>query len=533
MKQPAGMPLDPGQVDPPRLDVHGGEMLQQRAFGSQPVALRPVVAPDDADEHKRPTIGVRGRLHHRRLGPRLALLGTDLLALVACLYVAVEIVHQSGSGPHQTLANILLSLPLFVVVVISFSINNLYAKSPGQVLKNSFTELHDIVYALGVAGCVVLGIDHLFGSLEKQATLEPVTIVVALLLAAAAIPAARGLSRALLRLVAVEQFRVLIVGSGMMVRHLQRYLSWDARITVVGCVDDDPAPGTAVLGTIEDLPTLCEELDVDQVMVGFSRTHPQEAIMRLQSLNNRVAISIVPRYFELLTWRSAVKEIAGLALIDVAPARLNLGSRIAKRSFDLLVGSVSLILALPVLAVAALAIKATSPGPVIFRQQRIGKGGKPFVMFKLRTMTDGAEEGRAELASVNKIERQLFKLQSDPRVTHVGGFLRRSSLDELPQLWNVLRGDMALVGPRPFIPAESFSIDGSALRRFEVRPGITGLWQVSGRSHLTIDELERLDYLYVASWSLWWDLRILWNTPAASDPRPWRLLTPSPSSTTT
>jgi lipopolysaccharide/colanic/teichoic acid biosynthesis glycosyltransferase len=129
-------------------------------------------------------------------------------------------------------------------------------------------------------------------------------------------------------------------------------------------------------------------------------------------------------------------------------------------------------------------------------------------------MTVGAEDTRSQLADSNEMEGPLFKIRLDPRITRVGGFLRRTSLDEVPQLLNVLRGNMALVGPRPFIPEESITIDGSAQRRFEVRPGMTGLWQVSGRSELTFDELQRLDYLYVASWSIWWDLRILWMTPA-------------------
>jgi len=488
--------------------------MMQRVNEGEPVALGTVVAPSDASDRATLKSIIRQEANRRWLGPRVALLLTDLLALAACEYMALYIVQQPGSGPNRPLANILLSVPLFIMVVISLSINNGYATSPVQVLKNSFTELHDIVYALGVAGCVVLGIDHLFGSLEKQATLEPVTIVVALLLAAAVIPAARGLSRTLLRFVIVEQLRVIVVGSGMMVRYLLRYLSWDPRITIIGCVDDDPALGTVVLGGIDDLSRLCDEHAVDQVIVGFSRTHPEDAILRLQSLNDRVAISIVPRYFELLSWRSGVKEIAGLALIDVAPARLNLGSRIAKRSCDLAVGTALLVFSLPALAASAVAIKATSPGPVLFRQQRIGKDGKPFVVYKLRTMTNDADREHAEFAARNGMDGQLFKLEADPRVTRVGRFLRRSSLDEVPQLWNVLRGDMALVGPRPFVPSESSSINGFAQRRFEVRPGLTGLWQVSGRSNLSFDELQRLDYLYVASWSFWWDLRILWNTPA-------------------
>ena len=499
-------------------DANGAGVQAAKSLGHSgedgAAALGLVTAPSQVSARPGLKSVISNEARRRWLGPRIALVVTDLLALVACEYAALNVVAQPGAGPNRLFANFILSIPLFIVVVISLSMNNAYATSPRQVLKNSFTELHDIVYALGVAGCVVLGIDHLFGGLEKQATLEPITIVVALLLAAAVLPASRGVSRSLMRLVAVEQLRVLVVGSGMMARYLLRYLSWDPRITVLGCVDDDPAPGTSVLGGIDDLSRLCDELAVDQVIVGFSRTHPQAAILRLQSLNDRVAISIVPRYFELLTWRSGVKEIAGLALIDVAPPRLNLGSRIAKRSCDLVIGTALLIFSLPALGVAAVAIKATSPGPVLFRQQRIGKDGKPFLVYKLRTMTVDADREHAEFAVERGVSGQLFKLEADPRVTRVGRFLRRSSLDEVPQLWNVLRGDMALVGPRPFIASESSSINGSAQRRFEVRPGLTGLWQVSGRSDLTFEELQRLDYLYVASWSLWWDLRILWNTPA-------------------
>jgi exopolysaccharide biosynthesis polyprenyl glycosylphosphotransferase len=465
-----------------------------------------------------PTVeAVLPRLRRRaRFGPRLALVLSDALVLTVCIVAAMNIPgatrpHVSGS---RDFANVEFGALVVVVALVAFALNNLYSKSPGQVLKNSFTELHDVVYGLGIAGCVALAIHYWFWSAKNPLSILGVTVVVALLFAAVLVPIGRAVTRSALRVVRLEQFRVLIVGSGMMARHLERYLSWDSRIRVVGCVDDDPTPGTSVLGSIEDLPALVRDLHIDQVMVGFSRTHPAEAIRRLQSLNNQVAISIVPRYFELLTWRSQVKEIAGLALIDVAPARLNLGARFAKRTFDVVVGSLSLLLALPVLALAAIAIKLTSPGPVLFRQERIGRDNRPFMMYKLRTMTLDAEDARSELDTANEVDGPLFKMRVDPRVTRVGRFLRRSSLDEVPQLLNVLRGDMALVGPRPFIAEESSTIDGSAQRRFEVRPGMTGLWQVSGRSELTFDELQRLDYLYVASWSIWWDLRILWNTPA-------------------
>ncbi|MGO9880755.1 MAG: sugar transferase [Acidimicrobiales bacterium] len=502
------------QLDVPRAAALSSVVIDSETRRTPPTLQAvPVLAPTAVEQGVGTAPGAKSR---GRFRPQLALVASDVVGLAICLCLALYLVHQPGTGSVSSIlvANVVLSLPLFVAVVTALALNNLYSKSPGQVLKSSFNELHDIVYGLGIAGCCVLGIDHLFGSLERQATLEPVTIVIALLIAVAAIPTGRAASRRALRAVKTEQCRVLIVGSGMMVRHLLRYMSWDPRITVVGCVDDDPAPGTAVLGSIEDLPRLVEELDIHQVMVGFSRTHPAEAIIRLQTLNDHVAISIVPRYFELITWRSSVKEIAGLALIDVAPARLNLAARAVKRACDLVLGSILLLAALPGLLVVAISIKLTSPGPVLFRQERIGKDNKPFTIYKLRTMAHDAEQRHSQLVNANEMDGPLFKIRADPRTTTLGRFLRRTSLDEAPQLFNVLRGDMSLVGPRPFVPAESSAIDGSAQRRFEVRPGMTGLWQVSGRSELTFEEMQRLDYLYVASWSIWWDFRILWMTPA-------------------
>ena len=502
-----------GQLITSRTPPFSSDVLDGEARGRAPTPQAVRVSALSAGGPLARPLG-KGRASFRS---RLALVASDMVALTLCLFAALYLVHQPGNDSPDSalLADVVLSLSLIAIVVVSFSFNSLYSKLPGQVLKSSFTELHDIVYSLGVAGCVILGIGHLFGSLQRQATLEPVTIVIALLFAVVVIPTGRAVSRAVLRAAKIGKCRVLIVGSGMMAGRLIRYLSWDPRITVVGCVDDDPAPGTAVLGTIEDLSQLVEDLDVDQVMVGFSRTHPAEAILRLQRLNDHVAISIVPRYFELLTWRSAVKEIAGLALIDVAPARLNLGSRTVKRTCDLVLGSLLLLFGLPGLAAIAIAIKMTSPGPVFFRQERVGKDNRPFMIYKFRTMTQDAEDVRSQFENSNGVEGPLFKIRrGDPRATQLGRFLRRTSLDEVPQLFNVLRGDMALVGPRPLVPAEAITINGSARRRFEVRPGMTGLWQVSGRSEMTDDERWRLDYLYVASWSIWWDLRILWITPA-------------------
>lgn len=185
---------------------------------------------------------------------------------------------------------------------------------------------------------------------------------------------------------------------------------------------------------------------------------------------------------------------------------------LVKSVLDRMLGAGLLLAISPVLVAAALAVKLTSPGPVIFRQTRIGVGGKPFQMLKFRSMVADAEQRRAELEEFNENDGLLFKIRDDPRVTRVGAVLRRYSVDELPQLWNVVRGDMSLVGPRPPLPQEVAAYDSDATRRLRVRPGLTGLWQVSGRSDLTWEESLRLDLRYVDNWNFWLDVAILWRT---------------------
>jgi exopolysaccharide biosynthesis polyprenyl glycosylphosphotransferase len=250
-------------------------------------------------------------------------------------------------------------------------------------------------------------------------------------------------------------------------------------------------------------------------VVCFSRTHPERLTDILKKLSGQVAISVVPRYYELITSRSVVEDFSGVTMLDIPPASMSGGARFIKRAFDFVASSLILLLISPLFAGIAIAIKLTSSGPVLFRQQRVGRNEETFLVLKFRTMNRGAEDTRHDLDHLNEADGPLFKMRTDPRVTRLGRFLRRSSFDEVPQLINVWKGDMSLVGPRPFIVSESSLIEGWARKRFEARPGMTGLWQVSGRNELSHLELARLDYLYVASWSFWWDIYILWQTPAA------------------
>jgi exopolysaccharide biosynthesis polyprenyl glycosylphosphotransferase len=225
-----------------------------------------------------------------------------------------------------------------------------------------------------------------------------------------------------------------------------------------------------------------------------------------------VDLRIAPTIDRFLPSRLAVQPVGDRALLGVERIELQPTARMLKRALDLVLGSILFVLATPILAIAAVAIRIDSTGPVFFRQRRIGAQGRSFTMWKLRTMDADAEDRRTMLLEANEAGGPLFKLRADPRVTRVGRLLRRCSLDELPQLFNVLAGDMSLVGPRPPLPEEVATYDSEIGRRLLVRPGMTGLWQVSGRGDLRFEEYVRYDLMYVQNWSIAFDLYILLKT---------------------
>jgi exopolysaccharide biosynthesis polyprenyl glycosylphosphotransferase len=227
-----------------------------------------------------------------------------------------------------------------------------------------------------------------------------------------------------------------------------------------------------------------------------------------------VHLSIVPNFYELFASNAAIEDIEGMPVVSLPSMQFSRTVRTLKRTFDILASGLGLLVISPILAAAAIAIKIDTRGPVFFRQARHGRGGREFRIVKFRTMVADAEAKRFELAHLNEMEGggPLFKIHDDPRITRVGAFLRKWSIDELPQLWNVLRGEMSLVGPRPFVVHESEQITGWASRRLETTPGITGLWQVLGRNDIPFEEMVKLDYVYVTNWSLWWDIKILVQT---------------------
>jgi exopolysaccharide biosynthesis polyprenyl glycosylphosphotransferase len=224
-----------------------------------------------------------------------------------------------------------------------------------------------------------------------------------------------------------------------------------------------------------------------------------------------VKVSIMPRLFEVIGSSVEFDELCGMILLGMRRYDLTKSSAMLKRTLDVVGAATALVLLAPLLVVSAVAIKLTSRGPVLFRQRRMGRGGEPFDMLKLRTMYDGADDHKALLLHRNEADG-LFKIAEDPRVTPVGRWLRRLSLDELPQIVNVLRGEMSLVGPRPLVLEDDARIEGWFRRRLDVTPGMTGAWQVLGSARVPLKDMVTIDYLYRANWSLWLDVKIILRT---------------------
>jgi exopolysaccharide biosynthesis polyprenyl glycosylphosphotransferase len=314
------------------------------------------------------------------------------------------------------------------------------------------------------------------------------------------------------------RFRTLIVGTNEEATHLRDLMAMPTlgyeAIGFVATSDDvlAEAPG-AVMGSVADLREVIRASDADCVFVASSalETHEMGHVakaVRLEGVEVRVTATLP----QVLSSRVTAQPIGGLMSLSLRPVRLTGTQAAAKRVFDVAMSGFGLLLAAPLLLVIALAIRVTSPGPVLFRQRRVGQRGRPFTILKFRTMAIDAEDRLDELRVHNEADGPLFKMKHDPRVTPLGRRLRKWSLDELPQLVNVLRGEMSMVGPRPPLPEEVSAYEDWQFDRLEVQPGVTGLWQVSGRSNLSFDEYVRLDLFYIENWSLAYDLFIVAKT---------------------
>jgi exopolysaccharide biosynthesis polyprenyl glycosylphosphotransferase len=315
--------------------------------------------------------------------------------------------------------------------------------------------------------------------------------------------------------------RLMIVGAGEVGRTVMRNVVAQPVLGyhVVGFVDDDPDKGQTdigrfkALGNTSNIPRLVKELAIDEVIITLPWMYHRKIVSIVaQCEREQVRVRIVPDIFQMTLSHLDVEDLGGIPMIGVRDISISGSRQFIKRAMDVVISLVSLIFLAPFFVLLSIIIRLDSPGPSIFRQIRVGKGEQLFSCFKFRSMRMGAEEEKDTLLDKNEVSGPVFKMRDDPRITSVGRFIRRTSLDELPQLFNVLMGHMSMVGPRPAIPSEVQRYQPWHKRRLEVAPGITGLWQVSGRSELTFDEMVLLDLYYIENWSPLLDLQILFRT---------------------
>lgn len=423
-------------------------------------------------------------------------------------------VEPAYQVPFEAYAPSVASLTL--ILVIMYWVEGCYRSERGRGL---FDEFYLVVRGsvTGIATMIVF-VFLVTPSYYSRLIFGYTGLVVCLLLGAS-----RALERAIVahrRKLGIGVRRVLIVGAGEIARSIMRTVVARPELgyQIIGFLDDDPGKQTDIgrypaLGTTDRLVAALASQPVDDVFVTLPWVSHSRIMEIMQQCDDAgVSVRIVPDLFRITLSHVVVDNLDGIPLMGVRGPVLRDWQVVFKRVLDVLVSVVAMLVLAPLAVLLALAIKLDSPGPVVFRQTRVGRGGEEFTVLKFRSMRVDAEDRMEELRSLNESTGPLFKIRRDPRTTRIGRILRRMSLDELPQLWNVLKGDMTMVGPRPPLPAEVEQYAPWHQRRLEVTPGLTGLWQVSGRSDLTFDEMVLLDIYYVENWSPFLDLRILVKT---------------------
>ena len=451
---------------------------------------------------------------------KLAVVAADLIMVVAAMAIAYQlrsVLHMEDPAEVRSrhLAVGALSLPLWVAL---FARYRLYR---GNSVVARRDEWRRLVHAVA-ASVVAMALVGFMAKLYVARTWLLLTFVLALVLTAVEREIVRRIFRSLRRGGRVLR-RVLIVGANGDAVSLAAALVAEPALGyhVVGFVDDNAVEGFVldhrpVLGSVAHTLEAVRGTGAEGVIVVTTAVGMAAANRLARELPEAgIRVEVISALRDIAAERLELRCLGQYPMLHVEPVQRRGWRAAAKRGFDATVAGTALVLTAPLLGLVALAIKLTSPGPVLFRQQRIGRDGQLFEVLKFRTMVVDAEQRLAELWAANEADGPLFKLHRDPRVTPVGHFLRRFSIDELPQLWNVLRGDMALVGPRPALPGEVRGWSPELHQRLRVRPGITGMWQVNGRSLASFDDYCRLDLYYVDNWSLLTDLSILFQTVPA------------------
>jgi exopolysaccharide biosynthesis polyprenyl glycosylphosphotransferase len=437
-----------------------------------------------------------------------------LLLLADCAGLAIALVVMFNISPaHRPFGYALLSVATIPVWLLLFKTYGLYDRDIKRISHSTVDDLPPLLHAV-LVGCLLLWAFYKVLPVHQLVLSDILTFAV---LSTVTTAGMRWLARAqTTRLLGSE--RVLFIGDGepteLLARKMRAHPEYG--LEPIGVVSHSVLPD-GELSQLEqldgeDISDLVARFEADRVVICNSNVDEETLLALIHRCKERaLKVSVLPQLFGAMGPAVEVDDVEGVTVLGINPPVLPRSSRFIKRALDV-VGSASLLaVTAPFLVVIALAVKLGSRGPVFFRQHRVGQGGRPFQLVKFRTMDVDAEE-RMEQLLAQSSDPGWLKLDHDPRITRVGRFLRLTSLDELPELWSVLKGDMSLVGPRPLIASEDRQIDGWARSRLDLTPGITGLWQVLGRTSIPFEEMVKLDYLYVTNWSLWTDVRLIMKT---------------------
>jgi exopolysaccharide biosynthesis polyprenyl glycosylphosphotransferase len=438
---------------------------------------------------------------------RRALLAADVVAIVLAFVLTAEL---SSRSPRLTWMSV-VGVPILLAVA---KMLGLYDRDEALLRKTTLDEVPKLFEAATLCTLVA----WLTGGLALGGALNRHDALFLWLSLAALLIAGRAVARALALRVAPTE-RCLFIGDAKLADAIRPKLTarggvkaeMVAQIDLVaaGSWSTDACSGQR----LTEIRELSRGLDVHRAIVAPGSADAGEMLDLMRTLKAiGVRVSVLPRLLEVVGSSIEFDDLHGVTLMGVRRFELTRSSRALKRAFDLLGAPLMLITVAPLMLMIMIAIKLDSRGPVFFRQLRVGRHGRRFHMLKFRTMVPDADAMKASLRARNEAAEGLFKIADDPRVTRVGRFLRKSALDELPQLLNVARGEMGLVGPRPLVIEEDRRIEGWHRRRLELTPGMTGPWQILGPARSPLREMAVMDYLYVASWSLWSDVKILLRT---------------------
>jgi exopolysaccharide biosynthesis polyprenyl glycosylphosphotransferase len=450
--------------------------------------------------------GPEASLRRDSLFRRLLFTG-DVLAILVAFALTIEF-----SGGRLHVARIcILGLPL---IVLGAKLLGLYDRDEAIIRKTTLDEAPRLFQLATL--CVLLawlaGKQLGYGTFTRGDVLFLWVALLVMLLVARC--GARAIA---LRMAPVE--RCLFIGSSASEKAVRSRMAGHGgvRAEVVAHVNlHEIAPWSTDAYShekLEEIGKLARKLNVHRAIVAPSGGEAGDMLDLVRTLKAvGIRVSVVPMLLQVIGSSVEFDDLHGVTLMGVRRFDLTHSSEMVKRAFDLLGASLGLLAVSPLMIAIAIAIKLDSKGPVFFRQSRVGRDEKRFGLFKFRTMVPDAEALKHTLVDRNEAQEGLFKIAEDPRITRVGGFLRKTALDELPQLFNVLRGEMSLVGPRPLIDDEDKRIEGWSRRRLALHPGITGHWQILGPARVSLREMVAIDYLYVANWSLWTDVKILLRT---------------------